>query len=89
MANKELTKILNPKRFFTYLVSYVHCNLKSCMAKVIMKRLWLFTHGPSCLTHECNIGPDNRQKAILARARSAWANIAFWRSPRANIALRS
>ena len=27
------------RRFFTYLASYVHCNLKSCMATVIIKRL--------------------------------------------------
>ena len=31
---------------------------------------WILAHGSACLTNECNIGPSDRQKAILARARS-------------------
>ena len=51
---------------------YVHCNLTAEPSndKKIIK--WLFVHGPSCLTHECNIGPDDHH---------AESNIAFWRSP--------
>ena len=37
---------------------------------------WLFSYGPQYLTLECNIGLRRRQKAILARARSARANTA-------------
>ena len=50
---------------------------------------WLFAHDPSYLTHECNIGPGESSQAILALALRPRANIAFWRSPKANIALKS
>ena len=48
-----------------------------------------FCAWPSNLTHECNIGPGGRPQAIFALALRTRANIAFWRSPRANIALKS
>ena len=42
-----------------------------------------FAQGLPYLTHECNIGPGDRPQEILA------IYIAFRRSPRANIALKS
>ena len=67
----SLNKMFESEEIFHlgYLVSYVHCNLKSCMAKVIIEIIiWLFAHSLPCLTHECNIGPGDRPQAILALA---------------------
>ena len=50
---------------------------------------WLFAHSPPCLTHEYNIGQCDRPQAILALTLRARINIAYWRSPMANVALKS
>ena len=49
----------------------------------------IFVQGRLRLNHECNVDPADRRQAILAHTFRARANVAFWWSPRINIALRS